>query len=288
MALWVRTDASSWVDCHGTSRVDPVKVLSLGLSRTVAGSMRSALKILGRNESYQMPENPPDLDMWIDALNSRFFGKGPKIPGQEWEQLLGHCEASPAYVSIRRIAYSHWQVSAESSGTSLAQELVAVTSGYSAVPPVRYGKTPTDESVVKLGRNKPFVVASCLDPRFLGRLRPFFRLVWMTFFGDFPSEDIAKKRFSEDCEELGEAVHRERLLEYKVGEGWERVCILLDSEDPEESECPITLIGDTRAFGEKMNKLTYGVFQGLGGTVVMQIALVGSVGISISFAHRNL
>ncbi|KAJ6578784.1 hypothetical protein DFH09DRAFT_1448961 [Mycena vulgaris] len=271
MALWVRTDASSWVDCHGTSRVEPMKVLSLGVSRTVTGSMRSALKILGRNESYHMSENPPDIDMWIDALNSRFFGKGPKIAGQEWEQLLGHC-----------------QVSAESAGTSLAQELVAVTTGCAS--PLRHGKAPTDESVAKLGRNKPFVVASCLDPHFLGRLRPFFRLVWMTFFGDFPSEDIAKKRFqvAEPCEEPGEAVPRERLLEYKVGEGWERVCILLDSDVPEESEYPAMIISDTRAFGEKMNKLTYGVFQGLGGTVVMQIALVGSVGISISFAHRNL
>ncbi|KAJ7699301.1 hypothetical protein B0H17DRAFT_1049399 [Mycena rosella] len=57
----------------------------------------------------------------------------------------------------------------------------------------------------------------------------------MTFFGDFPSEDIAKKRFAEHCEELGEAVPRERLLEYKVGEGWERVCILLDGDVPEEA-----------------------------------------------------
>ncbi|KAJ7457030.1 hypothetical protein FB451DRAFT_1183541 [Mycena latifolia] len=270
MALWVRTDASSWIDCHGTSRVEPMKVLSLGLSRTVSGSMRAALKILGRNETYHTPENPPDIDMWIDALNSRFFGRGPKIAGQEWEQLLGHC-----------------QISADSAGTSLAQELVAVTTRYS---PARYGKVPTDEAVAKLGRNKPFVVASCLDPRFLRRLRPFFRLVWMTFFGDFPSEDIAKKRFAEHYEELddSEAVPRERLLEYKVGEGWERVCILLDSDVPEESEYPATIISDTRAFGEKMHKLTYGVFQGLGGTVVMQIALVGSVGISISFAHRNL
>ncbi|KAJ7938471.1 hypothetical protein B0H13DRAFT_2572675 [Mycena leptocephala] len=267
MALWVRTDASSWLDCHGTSGAEPMKVLSLGLSHTVTGSMRAAIKILGRNENCcQMQENPPDLDMWIDALNSRFFGKGPKLAGQEWEQLLGHCEvpAEPA--------------------TSLAQELVAVTNRYS---PARYGKLHSDQCVAKLGRNKPFVVASCLDPRFLGRLRPFFRLVWMTFFGDFPSEEIAKKHFAEHCEELGETVPKERLLEYKVGEGWERVCILLESEVQEESEYPTT-ISDTRAFGEKMHKLTYGVFQGLGGTVVMQIALVGSVGISISFAHRNL
>jgi hypothetical protein len=56
-------------------------------------AMRAAIKILGRNENCcQMQENPPDLDMWIDALNSRFFGKGPKLAGQEWEQLLGHCE----------------------------------------------------------------------------------------------------------------------------------------------------------------------------------------------------
>ncbi|KAJ6554474.1 hypothetical protein B0H19DRAFT_1377345 [Mycena capillaripes] len=271
MALWVRTDASSWVDCHGTSRAEPMKVLSLGLSRTVTGSMRAAMKILGRNgheSCCQMQDNPPDLDMWIDALNSRFFGKGPKIAGQEWEQLLGHCEVFTEPVA------------------SLAQELVAASTQTS---PVRYGKPHSDECIAKLGRNKRFVVACCLDPRFLGRLRPFFRLVWMTFFGDFPSEDIAKKRFAGHCEELGkdQAVPKERLLEYKVGEGWERLCILLESEVAEESGCP-TIFGDTRAFGEKMHKLTYGVFQGLGGTVVMQIALVGSVGISISFAHRNL
>ncbi|KAJ6463547.1 hypothetical protein C8R45DRAFT_1107879 [Mycena sanguinolenta] len=269
MALWVRTDASSWVDCHGTSGAEPMKVLSLGLSRTVTGSMRAALKILGRNESYQVPQNPPDLDRWIDALNSRYFGKGPKIAGQEWEQLLGHCEGSAR------------------PGASLAQELVAVSTRYSHSP-VRYGRLHRDGCVAKLGRNKPFVVASCLDPRFLGRLRPFFRLVWMTFFGDFPSEDITKKRFAEHCESIGETVPKERLLEYKVGEGWERVCILLESETLEESEYPAAAIGDTQAFGEKMHKLTYGVFQGLGGTVVMQIALVGTVGISISFAHRNL
>ncbi|KAJ7756342.1 hypothetical protein B0H16DRAFT_1417393 [Mycena metata] len=268
MALWVRTDASSWVDCHGTSRVEPMKVLSLGLSRTVTGSMRAAIKILGRSEGYQTPENPPDLDMWIDALNSRFFGKGPKLAGQEWERLLGHCELCPG------------------PGASLAQELVAVTT---RCQPTRYGKASGDESVAKLGRNKPFVVASCLDARFLGKLRPFFRLVWFTFFGDFPSEDITKKRFADHCEELSEAaVPKERLLEYKLGEGWERVCILLENEVPEEAEYPTPVISDTRAFGEKMNKLTYGVFQGLGGTVVMQTALVGSVGISISFAHRNL
>ncbi|KAJ7153457.1 hypothetical protein C8R43DRAFT_446511 [Mycena crocata] len=270
MALWVRTDASSWVDCHGTSRVEPMKVLSLGLSRTVTGSMRAAVKILARADSPHMSGNTPDIDMWIDALNSRFFGKGPKIAGQEWEQLLGHCE-----------------VPVDSPGSSLAQELVAASTRHS---PTRYGKAPTPESVAKLGRNKPFVVASCLDPRFLSRLRPFFRLVWFTFFGDFPSEDIAKKRFAQHCEEeLGENA-TERLIEYKVGEGWERVCILLESEAPEEESDyhPATSFSDKRALGDRMNKLTYGVFQGLGGTVVMQTALVGSVGISISFAHRNL
>ncbi|KAJ6492917.1 hypothetical protein C8R47DRAFT_426722 [Mycena vitilis] len=279
MALWVRTDSSSWVDRYGTctTRAEPMKVLSLGPSRTVSGSMRAAVKILGRasNESCQMAENPPDIDMWIDALNSRYFGKGPKIAGQEWDQLLGHCE-----------------VSAEPPAASLAQELVSVTATTRYSPVKSYGKAHNNECVAKLGRNKPFVVASCLDRRFLGRLRPFFRLVWMTFFGDFPSEDIAKKRFAEHREELGEPqVQKERLLEYKAGEGWERVCILLESEVAEESDDwpgTSTVISDARAFGEKMHKLTYGVFQGLGGTVVMQIALVGSVGISISFAHRNL
>ncbi|KAJ7271098.1 hypothetical protein C8J57DRAFT_1716273 [Mycena rebaudengoi] len=263
MALWVRMDASSWVDSHGTCRVEPMKILSLGLSRTVTGSMRPALKILSCNDPY-LDTNPLDIDMWTDALNARFFGKGKPLPAPEWEQLLEHCEVP--------------------TGSSLAHELVAVRTRYSSA---HCTKAPSDESVAKLGRNKPFVVASCLDQRFLSKLGRFFKLVWLTFFGDFPSEDIAKKRF---CQELGDAVPRERLLEYKIGEGWERVCILLESEVTGESEpeYPMAILTDTQAFGEKMNKLTYGVFQGLGGTVVMQVALVGSVGISISFAHRNL
>ncbi|KAJ7454967.1 hypothetical protein B0H11DRAFT_1926301 [Mycena galericulata] len=225
------------------------------IDSALVAAMRPALKILGKCSDSDCPtlESPPDIDRWTDALNSRFFGKGPKIAGQEWEQLLGHCEV-PA---------------SSSTGVNLAQELVAVTT--TRYSQTRYGKAPTDEAVAKLGRNKPFVVSSCLDARFLGRLRPFFKLVWMTFFGDFPSEDIAKKRFqAEHCAaaELGGDVPRERLLEYKAGEGWERVCILLESEhdvtDSEESlaESQPTIISDTRAFGEQMNKITYGVFQG--------------------------
>ncbi|KAJ7222197.1 hypothetical protein GGX14DRAFT_540339 [Mycena pura] len=277
MALWVRTDTSSWVDCHSASaaRVEPMKVLLLGVSRTVTGSMRAASKILGRVEPMATATSQLDIDAWTDALNARFFGKGPKLDTQEWEKLLGHCEMPDNGVP------------------SLAQELGAATTGAPPSSPTRHGKAPrADAAVAKLGRNKPFVVAACLDARFLRRLRPFFPLVWLTFFSDFPSPsvDIAIAS-APHLADLGDA----RLLEHKVGDGWERLCILLQ-RDPPDADCddveyPASTISlsasDACTFGEKMNRLTHGVFQGLGGTVVMQIARVGSVGISIFFAHRN-
>lgn len=258
--------------------------------------MRAASKILGRVEATATSHL--DIDAWTDALNARFFGKGPKLDTQEWEKLLGHCEVWCPAVLMPRTLSADFQMP-DTGVPSLAQELGAatVTTGTPPPPPsspARRGKAPrADAAVAKLGRNKPFVVAACLDARFLRRLRPFFPLVWLTFFGDFPSPSVDIAIVSAPhLADLGDA----RLLEHKVGDGWERVCILLqrdppnpDCDDVEYPASTISLIAsDACTFGEKMNRLTYGIFQGLGGTVVMQIARVGSVGISIFFAHRNL
>ncbi|KAF7307858.1 hypothetical protein MKEN_01146100 [Mycena kentingensis (nom. inval.)] len=156
--------------------------------------------------------------------------------------------------------------------------------------------------IQKLGRNKPFVVSACLDARgpFLRRLRQHtrFPLVWLTFFGDMrvpvrgsPGGGNARER---ELEREGM-----RLLEHKMGDGWERFCVLLRGSDEDEDvgddldeESTVATYECPEKIGERIHRLTYGIFQGLGGTVVMQTALVGAssapVGISMFFAHRNL
>ncbi|KAJ7054718.1 hypothetical protein C8F01DRAFT_1374317 [Mycena amicta] len=282
MALWVRTDASSWDDYARTRtrvQAEPIKVLLLGISRTVSAAMRPASRIL--NRSPAIASDLLDIDAWTDVLNARFFGRGPmgKMETDEWEEMLGCCELS----------YAH--------NRSLSQELERCSGSPGPTSPNSPTKTHRNHNrdvIAKLGRNKPFVVSACLDARFLRRLRPFFPIVWLTFFGDFPAAASIKGFHGAG---LGADV---QLLEHKVGDGWERVCVLLDAREEEDDEAEkapthekaLLDDADSFAFGERIHRLTYGVFQGLGGTVVMQIALVGSpsapVGVSIFFAHRNL
>lgn len=57
--------------------------------------MRAALKELGYDGVYHMMSvvaNPRDADMWIDALNAKFFGKGKPFEKKDWDQLLGNVE----------------------------------------------------------------------------------------------------------------------------------------------------------------------------------------------------
>ena len=59
-------------------------------------ALRIALNQLGYNDTYHMMcasvENPPDCLMWQDAFAAKFDKKG-KFGREEWDKLLGHCQA---------------------------------------------------------------------------------------------------------------------------------------------------------------------------------------------------
>ncbi len=56
--------------------------------------MRKALLLLGYHDVYHMTscmnENPRDHEMWADALDAKYYGKGT-FSKEDWDQLLGHC-----------------------------------------------------------------------------------------------------------------------------------------------------------------------------------------------------
>ena len=57
--------------------------------------MRLALKQLGYIDTYHMQsvwENRMDSEMWIEAFEAKYFGKGKPYGREEWDQLLGHCQ----------------------------------------------------------------------------------------------------------------------------------------------------------------------------------------------------
>nr|GAT50656.1 predicted protein [Mycena chlorophos] len=75
-----------------------MEVLVLGYPRTGTASMHSALVQLGYNEVHHMFAvftNPMDADLWREAFEARFEGKGEPGPWktEQFDQVLGHCAA---------------------------------------------------------------------------------------------------------------------------------------------------------------------------------------------------
>lgn len=58
-------------------------------------AMRQALLDLGYEDCYHfgsvLQENPRDADMWVEAMEAKFEGKGKPFTRNDWDQLLGHC-----------------------------------------------------------------------------------------------------------------------------------------------------------------------------------------------------
>lgn len=50
---------------------------------------------LGIKDVYHMvevvTENPPDVSMWIEAINAKYKGLGKPYGKEEFDKLLGHC-----------------------------------------------------------------------------------------------------------------------------------------------------------------------------------------------------
>jgi hypothetical protein len=95
-------------------RTVPMKVLMLGMGRTatecqfmplrcsrystdiVLTATCAALRLLGINECYHgwqpLFENPRDNEMWMEALEAKYDGKGKPYGRAEFDKLLGHCQ----------------------------------------------------------------------------------------------------------------------------------------------------------------------------------------------------
>lgn len=56
----------------------------------------NALRLLGINECYHgwqpLLGNPRDNEMWMEALEAKYDGKGKPYGREEFDKLLGHCQ----------------------------------------------------------------------------------------------------------------------------------------------------------------------------------------------------
>ncbi|KAJ7289578.1 P-loop containing nucleoside triphosphate hydrolase protein [Mycena rebaudengoi] len=219
------THSTDWVDRRGAPRTVPMKVLVLGFCRTGTASMRTALEILEYKDVHHMMvvfNNPLETAMWTEATDAKFFGKGKPYGRKEWDQLLGHCQAITDLPSLL-----------------FAEELV---SAYPDAKVILTNRDPEEwwssfnRTIITIWCSRRVRLAEWLDPQHLGRVMPLARRVSSALFECDDAVSVTRERaiarYVQHYDNVRHMVPKERLLEYRVGEGWERLCAFLGHDVP--------------------------------------------------------
>ncbi|MCJ1226685.1 hypothetical protein MMC12_003338 [Toensbergia leucococca] len=264
--------ATTHIDRSHSTRDRPMEVLVLGLGRTGTDSIRQGLKDLGYLDTYHgyccTAENiPEDMIMWNKAIEAKWEGKGT-FGKAEFDSLLGHCMA----VSDMPCA-------------AFAPELIA------AYPNAKVILTNRDVdawykstlgTIQALIERKPSA-----RRRFLSLFNQdlvFTQAVWTKmwnhyFEGDFRKN--AKRIYGEHYDMVRQLVPKERLLEYRVQEGWEPLCTFLDKPIP---STPFPSGNDPGGFQKRLKGGATGQYQEMAwmaGTILGAGLLVGVVAVAI-------
>lgn len=105
---------------------------------------------------------------------------------------------------------------------------------------------------------------------------PMLRKFWDCFFyGDF--ENRGKERFNDHYAELRSIVPKDKLLEYKIGSGWEPLCDFLGHEVP---KVPFPKSNDTDGFVNRCRTRNRAQMM----NVMFRVALVGGSVVATAFS----
>lgn len=211
------------IDRRKCQRVVPMEVLSLGYSRTGTMSMQNAFRILGYPNPYHfssMYGNVQDCDMWVDALRAKYEGVG-SFGRAEFDQLLGHVGAvtdAPCILFAAELldAYPDAKV------VLVERDIDAWYKSF--------------ETLVTAAMN-PFLNLFCYtDPAWMGRIQKV-GMMWMKYqVGATTSNEAkanAKDMYRAYYADIRRITPKEKLLEYKLGSGWEPLCAFLGKDVPD-------------------------------------------------------
>ncbi|KAG9256220.1 efflux pump antibiotic resistance protein [Emericellopsis atlantica] len=214
---------------RGRTRTVPMQVLCLGFNRTGTSTMSAALEALGIPcwHSFQLlSAHFGDNEKWLDILERKFFPKEPYEPigSDEFDQLLS----------------SFGAVSSDTPAICFAEELVA------AYPEAKVVLIERDidnwyESYMHS------IVTNVFDP--MANLliiieRSYFRSVglvqkravegWAGIHSYKEGARKAKNVYRAHYALVSKITPKERLLEFRLEDGWEPLCQFLGKDVPEE------------------------------------------------------
>ncbi|TWG07955.1 sulfotransferase family protein [Saccharopolyspora dendranthemae] len=207
-----------------------VKIIGAGFGRTGTASMKAALEHLGFAPCYHMfeviaqPERAKDWDRALDGAVD------------DWETVLGGFESTV-----------DWP------GCTFWRELMDFYPDAKVLLTVRDPERWYDSVFNTIYQ---FVKEPPADDAFSTQMRPTIeRMIWNgTFDGRFEDREHAIKVFEDHNAAVQEAVPADRLLVYKVGEGWDRLCEFLDVPVPEQGFPHVNDSGSIRDLVEQTQR----------------------------------
>jgi hypothetical protein len=258
------------IDRHTCQRIVPMEVLSLGCPRTGTLSMQEAYSMLGYAYPYHFSsvfDNIQDADMWQEAFNAKFRG-GPALDWRKhFDSLLGHSS-----------------VVADAPAVLFWKELVEAYPDAKVVLVERDIEKwlPSCETLL-VGILNPVAgyVLRYTDPTWTGRWNGLGRSWVEALFGSTSlatAKANAVGRYEAHYAAIRATVPADRLLEYKLGSGWQPLCKFLgrpepDAPFPHRNEASTLERAFVRAIQKSLMRSARNVGVVVGGLAIM----VGSV-----------
>jgi hypothetical protein len=173
-----------------------------------------------------------------DAFDAKYAGKGT-FTRKDWDQLMGHCQAVCDWPAV-----------------AFAKELIE------AYPEAKVILTNRDVNAWHASTMKT-VYWRVTDPELhfasnfswaAGMYAPMLKRFFDCFFeGDFPNR--GKEIYERHYEEVRSLVPKERLLEYKITDGWDNLCEFLDESVPLTSFPRVNDNNDFISRSKKRNRM---------------------------------
>ena len=207
--------------------------------------------------------DPTDNDMWMDAIHGK-YGGGQPFTREEWDQLLGHCQAVCDFPAC-----------------AFAPELIE------AYPDAKVILTnrPVDAwyksclGTIRRSMTSPLLYfIGYFDTEVMGKWTPMTRAL---FKGVFDNNFVlnGKLVYEEQYVTVRKLVPKNRLLEYQIGEGFDRLCEFLEVDKP---PFPYPVTNEGAAFKERSSiRLKLAIRRGAsnmvltGGIIMAGVAIGG-------------
>lgn len=260
--------------------------------------MQTALTQLGFQCFHSIPGFFPTIqetDLWIEALHRKFGNKGPPLTKEvrlSTERAPLSCLTDLLMKDFDRMLGHYSAVSADAPAICFAEELIKFYPEAKVILIERdidtWHKSYCDTIIKNMHDPWNDCVAG-INPGYIGKLywvHASWRLLWMGAQTAEEHQDKAKAKYREHYQLVRSLAPKDRLLEFKLTDGWTPLCKFLGVQPP-APDSAFPKVNDTeanndvvrlcvqRGFASVMKKVGY--YAGAVATAALAWFLVESV-----------